>query len=157
MLGLCVGFVSAQMLSARIPEIPIVLLFAYVGGVAPDNMEMSFNASKEGEAYRRGSIIPHRTITHWLPVWLLLLGSLFFARGDRLIMISLLPFVLSAIVHLLADASTVSGIPVYHPFSRARFRYARFKSGDRHEDYTAFLLLFTAAMSWFYFDAPAFF
>lgn len=93
------------------------LAFAISAGL-PDTLEFAqFDPSG-----RRSSILPHRTITHWWPLW----GSLFlvayFLHSNGSYLLFLLKYALmgvsaSAFLHLACDAITVSGIPILHPFS----------------------------------------
>jgi membrane-bound metal-dependent hydrolase YbcI (DUF457 family) len=95
------------------------------GSTAPDWMEIRL--SKEV------TLIPHRTITHWLPLWigllLIMMSQLGFVSLDLPIIptITPLPFVEESLIlgfacggllHLLLDAPNPMGIPVFTPFHR---------------------------------------
>lgn len=103
-----------------------------VGGTAPDWMEIR---KKSG-----GTVIKHRTITHWLPLWLMLF---FFSYGlivkdETLMQIYdfnvnvhiqsfLLGFSIGGLLHLLVDLPNPMGIPILTP--TRRFSLKLWKSG----------------------------
>lgn len=150
LIGLATGIALIPVVATTFQDIPIVLLFAFVGGTAPDGMEFSYNANagNRGVPYQRASVIPHRTFTHWFVFWVAALYfSFHYYRYNHEAMISIIPFILGGISHLVADASTISGIPLFHPFSSVKIRYSRFKSGSKHEIIVAFILIFVAIIT----------
>lgn len=91
--------------------------------------------------------IRHRTITHWLPIYLLPLGILL-AMADRfqehpLLFESLLWFLLGAILHLVEDIGTPAGLPILTPFPKKNFSLKFTKTGGRLE-YVLSLSVFIA-------------
>lgn len=99
-----------------------ILIFAFafaISSLLPDTLEFArFDPSG-----RRSSIIPHRTITHWWPIWAGLLGFTCYIHSSPIdYPLFLFNYVLmgisaSALTHLACDAITISGIPILHPFS----------------------------------------
>lgn len=106
------GLISAIVLSAAMSnhQLPAVF-FCLIGGTAPDWLEI---ARTDKETGVRTSIIPHRTITHWLPLWLILLAVSiwnmpgFFAAAG-------VGFAVGGLTHLLFDIPNPMGIPVLNP------------------------------------------
>lgn len=88
------------------------------GASAPDWMEIS------GWTFwgKRISLIPHRTVTHWLLGWLLATAwALWSALNDgSLEWCMALGFCLSATIHVLMDAPSPMGVPIVNPFRRPR-------------------------------------
>ncbi|HDZ37058.1 MAG TPA: metal-dependent hydrolase [Marinobacter sp.] len=85
----------------------------WYGGVFPDAVE------KIGKFYW----IEHRTLTHWLPLWVAILIGLFYVDwvsipwGDIWFLMSL-GFVSGALTHLVFDWPNPTGIPIVTPFHR---------------------------------------
>lgn len=83
---------------------------AFVGSVLPDVLEF------------RG-VVPHRTLTHSLWVWLPLCISLWFfyvKNGSTSIYCFLLFFVASgAVLHICEDALSIKGVPLLSPFGES--------------------------------------
>ena len=97
---------------------PAVLatLGAALGSRAPDAMELPI-----GEHFRA---IPHRTITHWLLLWV----AVAVGCGYQLIATEMavwaapLGFAIGCIGHITGDWLTPMGIPVLHPVRRHSLR-----------------------------------
>ncbi|KDN94702.1 metal-dependent hydrolase [Hydrogenovibrio marinus] len=107
-------------------NIPFSWLVVFViaimaGATAPDWMEIprfskTFN--------RRVSMIPHRTITHWLLPWAFLFGYTFYKwtdpnnaiTGYDPMLFVTLGFSMGALLHCILDWMTPEGIPVVAPF-----------------------------------------
>lgn len=86
------------------------LLAAYMGATTPDDLECPI--------YRNGlrrSIIPHRTLTHWLLPWSFATGYLVVAPGA--LRIALLSYCAAALLHVLMDACTRKSVPVLFPWN----------------------------------------
>lgn len=65
------------------------------------------------------SVIPHRTLTHWLSFWMLALVALItqpMSPGVFLFQ----GFSLGCVLHILLDAMTPMGVPVFWPTYRIR-------------------------------------
>lgn len=101
----------------------LVIAASLAGARAPDAMEIY--KWRHGKRY---SLIPHRTITHWPIAWLIG-GSILIAAtpsGFRSVSIA---FIISALIHLLLDYATPSGIPFWQPFEKGRSRRI-YRTGD---------------------------
>lgn len=110
----------------------LVSVATIVGGTAPDWMEIRKKAG--------GTVIKHRTITHWLPLWLILF---FFTYGlitknetllnfynfniNEYILSFLFGFSIGGLLHLLVDIPNPMGIPILTP--TRRFSLKLWKSG----------------------------
>ncbi|WP_425953155.1 metal-dependent hydrolase [Ralstonia pseudosolanacearum] len=100
-----------------------IFLGSLWGTSAPDWLEIS------GWTWwgTRLSLIPHRTVTHWMLGWVLLtawvaiqaytIGSLGWCVAFG--------FCLSALSHVVMDYWTPMSVPVFHPYKRARRRGGR--------------------------------
>lgn len=85
---------------------------AMLGGRAPDWMELF-----RWEGGIRYSLIPHRTLTHWPPLWLgLLIAALVLV--PEAYREPAVAFVAAGWLHLLLDFLTPSGVPLLNPFGR---------------------------------------
>lgn len=85
----------------------------WYGGVFPDAIE------KIGKFYW----IEHRTVTHWVPLWIGLLVGIFLVDWNALpwgdlCFIGSLGFVVGGLTHLLFDWPNPTGIPILTPFHR---------------------------------------
>lgn len=110
----------------------LVSVATIVGGTAPDWLEIR---KKNG-----GTVIKHRTITHWLPLWLALF---FFTYGlitkneniyqlydfniNEYLLSFLFGFSIGGLLHLLVDIPNPMGIPILTP--TRRFSLKLWKSG----------------------------
>lgn len=94
---------------------------ALFGGRAPDKLEIASWSTWTG---KRHSLIPHRTFTHWPPLWIAILGySIYYLQQatdatESGIGWGGIAFALSGIVHLVLDIMTPTGIPLLDPFGR---------------------------------------
>ncbi|MHB1666149.1 metal-dependent hydrolase [Thiomonas sp.] len=114
---------------------------AFFGATAPDWLEAPYGWARR----KRLSLIPHRTITHWLPLWVLLLG-LGVAYGRSPPGAMAMGFALGGLVHLAMDVPNPMGIPVFVPNQRVSLRW--WKSGQ-HEIALVLLLWGLGALSLF--------
>lgn len=116
-------------------------IFMAFGATAPDWMEIR---KKSG-----GTVIVHRTWTHWLPLWILLLmfGCSQISQNpilgmdtvtkplfdylniglNHIIASGIIGFSLGGLLHLLVDIPNPMGIPILTPYSR--FSLKLWKSG----------------------------
>ncbi len=111
--------VAGALLLPKVGEGTVVVasLASLVGTTAPDTLEVRYwrgNASV--------TLLPHRTITHYPPLWLAL-----FVAGVWLAWnisapagIALTGFSFGAFTHLLADMMTPMGIPIWHPYKHRK-------------------------------------
>lgn len=127
---------------------PYLAIPAFLVGVtAPDWLEIR----KSGG----GTVIKHRTITHWLPLWIALFAATWFsvelgvtsaAIGLGIsetvlwyIRSVLIGFSLGGLLHLLTDIPNPMGIPILTP--TRRFSFKLWKSGKYEVAITFVLLL----------------
>lgn len=82
-------------------------LGVFIGSTAPDWLELP--VWRNGE---RSSVIPHRTITHWMSLWFVVLALLAvlpavpitnFGQG----------FCVGVLLHICLDAVTPMGVPIF--------------------------------------------
>lgn len=114
----------------------------FAGCNAPDWLEVS--SYKHGVG--RVSLIPHRTLTHWLPAWMVIAAVLVYITQQQLIWFVTLTlgFVLGGILHLLTDLPNPTGVPILTPFKRSRVSLNWWKSGS-FGDVVTVLVVMTAA------------
>lgn len=96
-----------------------VLFFGFVcGSSAPDWLEITWRTGIHRE--NRHSIIPHRTITHWMAMWAMAFGFCLHhtISNQNIFWIFLLGFSASALIHVLMDSATSMGVPWLHPYKR---------------------------------------
>lgn len=98
---------------AELPELPAAVVAA-VSTTVPDWTEIPFY--RQGQ--RVGSLITHRTITHWPPLWLGVLGWALFQGGLHGAIGLGVAF--GALAHILGDAPNPMGIPWLLPHQRLR-------------------------------------
>lgn len=98
------------------------------GASAPDWLEGVFFI--EG---KRVSIIPHRTLTHWLPVWLLALYFVYTLSLPWYVQAVAFGFIASAILHITMDAFSKSGVPLLLPLRRMSVRIPMYTTGGASE------------------------
>lgn len=109
----------------------IVGVCAMLSSSLPDNMEIKWWTGGE-----RHSVIPHRTLTHWMPMWLALAAWIGWrvAHGQVLVQpeadAALLGICAGALGHVLMDWMTPMGVPVgLLPWRRRSLRLLRSGSG----------------------------
>jgi inner membrane protein len=130
-IGAIISLATFKM-SSSLGAIGIITAIATIfGSTAPDWMEI-----RRGEK----TLIPHRTITHWLPIWILLFvyslsqfnpsiisfiadinDDLYLALTYKLNVIYssiLLGFSIGGLLHLLVDLPNPMGIPILSPMHR---------------------------------------
>lgn len=130
----------------------LATVFSILGSTAPDWLELRRNGN---------TLIPHRTITHWLPVWICLfilsaysvnpqVFSLFSFLEDytfnEVTRDCLLGFSIGGLLHLLFDLPNPMGIPILTPVNR--FSLYLWKSGEMEKTIIFFVLAFSL---WFSF------
>lgn len=120
--NLSVGVSTAALFS------PVLFLGILAGSSLPDTLEISIR-TKQG--YTR--LIPHRTITHWPPFWLIpmifILGLTDTSSNGILFVLGLMS---GALLHLACDYMTPMGIPLGSPFGE-RKTLNIFKTGGLFE------------------------
>ena len=111
--------------SAPIEAFPLLIL----GSVVPDRIE----------TLRRFRILPHRTLSHSILLWVLVFMAFRLGTGT---MVQLIPyfffpanavqgFFVGVFSHLLGDALTMTGVPVL--FNRPRLALKLFRTGSSTE------------------------
>lgn len=93
-----------------LPAAAAAITAATVGATAPDWLEIRTGGR---------TLIPHRTLTHYLPVWVaLLIAGAWWADHQAVPGALLLGFALGGLAHWLGDLGTPMGVPVWRPFHR---------------------------------------
>ncbi|MHB8365571.1 MAG: metal-dependent hydrolase [Acidithiobacillus sp.] len=119
----------------------------YFGGTAPDWLEIAHaEYSVKYQKWMRKSVIPHRTITHWWPVWAALSALLVawpFPETGALLAVRMAGtgFVAGAWMHLLMDIPNPTGIPMATPYAKSRFGFGWWKSGNALEPLAGVLMV----------------
>lgn len=137
--GIGAAFVAAAVAKVcGMPEL-VAAMVAAATTTMPDWIEFPFYFN----GVRRGSLIPHRTITHWPLLWL---GLIWYAtRTQGLIGAMELGSAIGALTHILGDAPNPMGIPWLLPHKRLRIgRKGWWRSGE-HEP---FMVLTFAAVGY---------
>ena len=96
-------------------DVAAIFVGAWLGSSAPDWLEIA-SAKKVFHFFRpnetvRESIIPHRTITHTVSLWLALAILAVWYPMVPMVKLIAITFLLSAMGHLLLDFSTPMGVP----------------------------------------------
>jgi len=90
-----------------------------IGNTAPDTLE--FSRYDENAYFKRTSLIPHRTYTHWFLLWFLLFmisgGLTFYYHAYWL---PVWAYSLGGLMHLLCDLPNPTGVPFLHPKKRRK-------------------------------------
>ena len=122
-------------------------IFCIFGVNAPDYLEIR---------KKEKTVIPHRTITHWIPLWIcLFLYSLFsinstyfdffsyihFEKLDTVVASALLGFSIGGLLHLLFDLPNPMGVPLLTPWHRVSLNL--WKSGNREHLIIISVILFS--------------
>jgi putative membrane protein len=114
-----------------------------IGNTAPDTLE--FSKYDENAYFKRTSLIPHRTYTHWFLLWFLLFlisgGLTFYYHAYWL---PIWAYSLGGLMHLLCDLPNPTGVPFLHPKKR-RKSLNWWKSGE-NENIIFILLLFFSGL-----------
>lgn len=147
--GIAAGLLAAGLARHFVPHVPVPILLAgaWFGGIAPDRLELPVWV-----AGRLRRAIPHRTITHWWPLWAVpglwaafVLAHLLPEDTPAALAWATLGAACGALAHLLCDWPNPMGIPLWTPWRRHSLRLWR--SGERE-----FLLVAAAfgiaAISW---------
>jgi len=113
------------------------------GARAPDVLEIATFVGGE-----RASVIPHRTLTHWIPLWVLALYAAFLVCTETQAALWLRAlvagFVAAGALHVLMDFFTPTGVPLLLPVPRARVRMPLYHTGKFGEELV--VLVFLAAV-----------
>lgn len=121
-MGVAIGLAATQ---SNIFDQLLIVAGSLMGASAPDWMEISQARRVDGR-WVRTSVIPHRTITHWVPPWVLVLMLAWF--DDAALAPFVVGFAASGLAHLLGDLPNPSGIRVLNPWKATSLRW--WKSGE---------------------------
>lgn len=137
-MGLQLGMTGAEPFLVSVGTI--------LGGTAPDWMEI--------RKQNGGTVIKHRTITHWLPIWLLVFffffglitkNEMLFQYYDFKVNMHILAFFwgfgIGGLLHLLVDIPNPMGIPILTP--NRRFSLKLWKSGKFEPPIVIAFLIFS--------------
>lgn len=102
---------------------------AILSSSLPDQLEFKWHTgggekfSLWGKKYKDGvrhSLIPHRTITHWLLLWLALacFATFQFIESQDVVSAAFSGAALSGLLHVVMDSHTKDGVPWFHPYKR---------------------------------------
>lgn len=97
---------------------------------------------------RTGTLIPHRTITHWPILWLGLMYVAFHYLEPYPAAIAL-GVCIGALAHILADAPNPMGIPMLWPHKRVSIFGGLWRSGEFEKSMT-FVFTVVGLMFWAY-------
>ena len=125
----------------QLPEL-VAAAIASVSTTLPDWSEMPFY--RDGK--RTGSLIAHRTVTHWPPLWLVGLAVAHHEGGFPGAM--LVGTAIGALTHIFGDAPNPMGIPWLLPNKRLRIgKNGWWRSGE-HEPFMALLFATVGFATW---------
>jgi membrane-bound metal-dependent hydrolase YbcI (DUF457 family) len=126
----------------------LATFFSLLGSTAPDWLEIRHSG---------GTVIPHRTITHWIPVWFMAfcfslysIDPLYFGFFDYLTFFDdyvldinmasiLLGFSIGGLLHLLFDLPNPMGVPFLTPWHRITLKL--WASGEMEKPIIAFVFI----------------
>ena len=122
-----------------------------LGNTAPDTLE--FSRYDESQYFKRKSLIPHRTYTHWFVLWF----ALFLSAGTFVYLqyhyaFPVLTYAMGGLIHLLCDLPNPTGVPFLHPKKR-RKSLNWWKSGE-NENLIAFVLVGISVYAMFILKGP---
>lgn len=134
--GIALALLGGVAMSGAV-DLATSMAFAAGAGLAsslPDQLEIKWftgggkRFSLWGAKYKEGtrhSLIPHRTITHWLLLWIALAGASIysFQRSYAVDTAFWCGVALSALLHVVMDSRTPMGIPWFHPYKRTEGKH----------------------------------
>lgn len=145
--GLGAGFFSAALvhtLGFNYTAEIVAGIIASLSTTVPDWIEIP--TYRKG--MRAGTIIPHRTITHWPPLWLGLI-YIAFHYLEPLYAAALIGVSVGALAHILADAPNPMGIPWLLPNKRVSILGGLWRSGE-FEKTMVIVFTIAGASMWVY-------
>lgn len=134
-IGAC-WFIYFTFFSYPICLVLISAWFFILGNTAPDTLEIS--RYEEKSYFKRKSLIPHRTYTHWLVLWVFLLVAGAYFTITKTYGLILFGYASGGLIHLLCDLPNPTGIPILHPRKR-RKSLNWWKSGEYENAITLML------------------
>lgn len=139
--GLATGGLLAYFSKSDAIHTVLLFLGAHLGASAPDWMEIATCKTKRhwfsANENHRVSLIPHRTITHTLSLWVLaMLYSVYLLAvdGDMYSNLLIFAFCTSVMSHLLLDIRTPMGVPLLPFGSRYRFHQLKLVGARKIQD-----------------------
>lgn len=102
---------------------------------------------------RAGSLIPHRTITHWPPLWFLVIA--WGVRDQTIIGALAIGAAVGSMYHILEDAPNPMGIPWLLPHRRLRFGPKGWWRSGQHEILMTLFFIAIGIGAWFLAGGPA--
>lgn len=136
-------------------------VFCIIGVNAPDYLEIRIKGK---------TLIPHRTITHWIPIWIVLFFYSIFSINSNYFNFlvnfnlyklgiveasALLGFSIGGLLHLLFDLPNPMGIPFLTPWNRVSLNL--WNSGKRENLIVTFVILFSLFYLVFYYNLEQYF
>lgn len=141
--GLGAAFIAAAIAKTAGLDVFLQTASALVAAFStslPDWLEIPYYR----KGVRTGSLIKHRTYTHWPWFWVGLIYWAFSVKGPE--GATMIGAATGALAHILADAPNPMGIPWIHPRQRIRFGKKGWWRSGRHE--TVQVSLFTVFGVW---------
>lgn len=142
--GFISGFLAASFLY-KVSGSPLILSFiavpfAWWGGLFPDSSEFLLGVRW----------VRHRTVTHWVPLWVLaLLAAIGFPFGEGLVAIAtqaaMVGFTVGGLTHLLFDWPNPRGIPFLTPW---RHHSLDLWNSGKREIYLVLVWALIAVVAW---------
>jgi membrane-bound metal-dependent hydrolase YbcI (DUF457 family) len=141
--GFITGFIAAsvshKLCGVPLPLTVICIPFAWWGGVFPDSSEHFMGIRW----------VRHRTVTHWVPLWVVcLLAFMLFSSSSLLesaIQAAGIGFAMGGLTHLLFDWPNPRGIPFFTPW---RHHSLKLWNSGRREIYLVLAWSLVASSFW---------
>lgn len=125
------GLIAAMMLTGHlVPPYPQEYILAVtglwfagivIGSSSPDWLEVVTHVKGgTGQKDRRLSLIPHRTLTHWPPLWIGIAYLLWQQEFTWFVESFAFGFIASALLHIAMDSLSKSGVPILLPLAKFR-------------------------------------
>ena len=133
--GLSAGVIAWTLLAGYTPLAWLAIPAGFIGGGAPDRIEWLWHHRW----------ITHRTLTHWLPLWMALLGVGIW-HDTTLWAAPLIGFAAGGLTHLLFDLPNPLGVPILSPVHRLSLRW--WNSGEHDGLLTLACIVLAAATVW---------
>jgi len=128
----------------------LFMLGIIIGSSAPDWMEKI--SARPGRWHVSIPLFPHRTLTHWSPLWIAALFEIWSAAWPWSLRMFALGFVISGLFHVLMDAFSVQGVPAIHsPMGRYRMKFPLYTTGRLSEPFwgMAVIAAMISSLVWF--------
>ena len=143
--GVCSGVIASTVLFSNnfgvneLVSSAIIVSTAIAGSVAPD---IDHPSSKLGKKFflkpisiSLNKLFGHRTITHsvitalLMTIVLLVFANMTTAVLNYICINSVIGFSVGYFSHLLLDAFTIEGIPIFYPLIKRKYHLSKFKTG----------------------------